>query len=340
MARRFRPQSTPTENLRIVVQSLPWKLLLFLPIVMIVAVPAYLYAMHVGNGAFPALTHYFDKIAAPSLSPTPTPLPPLSTVLPQAGSILYTVREGDSCDSILTFQMNMNDSGQVFSDVKPETIRALNAAVGQNCRVIHPGAVIPLSPHYPLIAFGGIVRKIEASTPQQVLPTPLIRVPDQPQSSVDCSGGCRFTLQLAPQVNIHLLVQTTLSVRVGSWIWAQAMLARKVIRGFDNYPYADPQASLNGMSLKACDLQIDNTHDNNSLSCDELVPNTIDDDNGSWLLGVTGPGALDHWHYPLHLAPGTRVLIWLTQVNGGNLVFKRGNPVYRYDETTHLYVKV
>jgi hypothetical protein len=339
MSRRFHPHSTPAENVRIVMRSISWKLLLLLPIIFVLSVPAYLYATRVGNGALPALTHFFDNMAAPALSATATPLPVLPTILPQAGSLLYTVHEGDSCDSILNFQMNMSDAGQVFSDVKPETVRALDAAVGQNCHAVQPGMVLPLSPQYPLIAFGGIVRKIEASTPQQVLPTPLINVPDQPQAAVDCSSGCRFTLQLAPQVNIHLLVQTTLSVHVGSWIWAQAMLARKPVHGFDTYPYADPQTSLNGMLLQACDLQIDNTHDNDSLSCDQLVPNTIDDDNGAWLFGVTGASALDHWHYPLHLAPGTRVLIWLTQVNG-NLQFHRGNPVYRYDETTHLYIKV
>src|SRR5206468_3242719 len=83
----------------------------------------------------------------------------------------------------------------------------------------------------------------------------------------------------------------------GSWVWTQAALARKNIKDFDSYPYADPFASLNGMSLRACDLQVDNTHDDNSLSCSQLLPNTIDDDGGAWLFGVTGPGSLDHWGF-------------------------------------------
>jgi len=116
------------------------------------------------------------------------------------------------------------------------------------------------------------------------------------------------------------------------------MLARKTVSGFAAYPYADPHASLNGMSLRACDFQVDTIHDDNSLSCDQLTPNTIDIDGGSWLLAAAGPSGLDHWHYKLHANPGTRLLIWLTQQHG-QLTFRPGNPVYRYNETTHLYVK-
>jgi len=141
-------------------------------------------------------------------------------------------------------------------------------------------------------------------------------------------------------VQVHLFVQTLLPVKVGSWVWAQAQLARKNIKNFDTYPYADPTASLDGMSLRACDLQIDNTHDDNSLSCNQLLPNTINDDGGAWLFGVTGPSSLDHWHYPLHLPAGTKVLLWLTGNVNGDLKFNRGNPVFRYDDGTHLYVRV
>jgi hypothetical protein len=222
--------------------------------------------------------------------------------------------------------------------VKPETINALNASLGQDCRTLQPGLVLPLSPQYPLIAFGGQVLKIEATTPQQVLPTPLIHVTSVPDFTVDCSGGCLLTVRLTSQVQVHLLVQTTLPIRVGSWVWTQAALARKSVPGFDTYPYADPDASLNGMSLRACDLQVDNTHDNNSLSCDQLTPNTIDADGGAWLFSVIGPGALDHWHYQLHLPLGTRVLLWLSNENG-DLKFHPGNAVYRYDDASHVYVK-
>src|SRR5581483_2336935 len=43
MARRFHPRSTPTENIRIVVRFLPWKLLLLLPVLLIVAVPTFFF---------------------------------------------------------------------------------------------------------------------------------------------------------------------------------------------------------------------------------------------------------------------------------------------------------
>jgi hypothetical protein len=91
------------------------------------------------------------------------------------------------------------------------------------------------------------------------------------------------------------------------------------------------------MSLRACDIQVDNTHDENALACDQLLPNTIDDDGGAWLFGVTGSCGLEHWGYTLNLPSCTQVLIWLTNSNG-NLSFHRGNPVYRYDKATHVYV--
>ncbi|HEU5230824.1 MAG TPA: hypothetical protein VFU49_23580 [Ktedonobacteraceae bacterium] len=341
MARRFHPRSTPAENLRFIIHSIPWKLLFLLPILIVIAVPTYFYGTRLGGNVIPSFTDFFDKLSAPAPPPTPTPLPVFPSGLPQAGSLLYTVQDGDSCDSILLFQMHMFNAGEIFSDVKPNTVQALNATFGHDCHQLQPGMTLPLSPHYPLVGLGGVVTKIEASTPQQVLPTPLIKIPPQQQLGVDCSGhgGCLLTLRIAPAVNIHLLVQTALPVRVGSWIWAQAMFPRKAIRGFDTYPYADPRASLNGATMRACDVQVDNTHDDDSLACSSLMPNTIDIDGGSWILGVTGPGGLDHWHYGVNVAPNTRVLLWLSDDNG-NLRFQRGNPAYRYDETSHLYVKI
>jgi len=338
---RVHTRSTLAENLRTVLRFLSWKLLLLLPILLVFAVPTYLYGLHFGNGVVPSLSHFFDVLSAPAPPATPTPLPVFPTAFAQAGSILYTIREGDSCDSILTFQMYMGNAGEIFSDVKPQTVQALNTAMGQNCHAIQPGMVVSLSPHYPLTAFGGIVHRIEAATPQQVLPTPLIPVPDQEPSTVNCSRGCLLTVELAPQVNIHLVVKTTLSIRIGSWVWAQAMMPRKAIQGFDNYPYVDPQTPLAEQSFKACDLQVDNVHDDNSLSCDQLAPNTIDIDGGSWLLGVTGSGGLDHWgyHYPKPLPPNTQVLLWLSSAHG-NLVFKPGNAAYRYNQATHLYERL
>lgn len=341
MAHRFHPRSTPAEQLRFIIHSIPWKLLFLLPVLIVIAVPTYLYATRAGNNVVPSITDLFFKLSAPAPPPTPTPLPVFPSGLPQAGSILYTVQEGDSCDSILLFQMHMLNAGEIFSDIKPETVKALNASLGQDCHLIQPGMTLPLSPHYPLVVLGGVVTKIEASTPQQVLPTPLIKIPPQQRLGVDCSGkgGCLLTLRIAPTVNIHLLVQTALPVQLGSWIWAQAMYPRKVIRGFDTYPYADPHASLNGATMRACDVQVDNTHDDDSLACSDLAPNTITIDGGSWLFGVTGPGGIDHWHYGLNLPPNTRVLLWLTN-DKGTLRYHHGDPAYRYDDASHLYVKI
>lgn len=339
MARHFQPRNTSADNVRIIARAIPWKLLLLLPLLIVLAVPTYIYANRLGMNVFPAITNFFYTMGSAPPSPTPTALPAYPTQLPQAGAVLYTVQVGDSCDEILVFQMRMAKAGQVFSDVNPTTVQALNKALGQDCHALQPGMVLPLSPQYPLTTIAGVVLKIDAATPQQVLPTPLINVPNQPQLGPDCSNGCSLTVQIAPAVRVHLQVQTTLTLRVGSWVWAQAMMPRKKVAGFDAYPYVDPTTSLNGASFQACDFQVDTTHDDNSLSCDQITPNTIDADNGSWLFGVTGQSALDHWHYHLNVPAGTRVLIWLTNVNG-TLKFDRGNPAYKYDDTSHLYVKI
>ena len=340
MTRHFQQRSTPAENLRIIIRAIPWRLLILLPILLLLAIPAFYYGTHAGQKIFPAVTNYFYNLGGPPPAATPTPYPPYPRALPQPGSILYTVQAGDSCDEILAVQMRMSDSGTIFTDIKPETVKALDTSIGQDCHALQPGMVLTLSPHYPSIAFGGQVLKVDASSPQQVLPTPVINIGQQQQLGLDCSGGCQLTVRIAPGVQVHLFVQTLLPVKVGSWVWAQAQLARKNIKNFDTYPYADPTDSLDGMSLRACDLQIDNTHDDNSLSCNQLLPNTINDDGGAWLFGVTGPSSLDHWHYPLHLPAGTKVLLWLTGNVNGDLKFNRGNPVFRYDDGTHLYVRV
>lgn len=340
MTRRLQQRSTPAENLRIILGSLPWRLLLLLPILILLAIPAFYYGTHAGQKAFPSLTNFFYNLTGPPPTAVPTSQPPLLTIPPRAGSLLYTVQAGDACDEILAVQMHMADAGTIFTDVKPNTIKALDASIGQHCHALQPGMVLTLSPQYPLIAFGGQILKVAPTAPQQVLPTPIINVGHQQQPGIDCSNGCLLNVRIASGVQVNLLVQTTLPVNVGSWVWAQATLARKSIKDFDNYPYADPFASLDGMSLRACDLQIDDTHDDNSLSCNQLVPNTIGDDGGAWLFGVTGPNSLDHWQYPLHLPSGTRVLIWLTANTNGDLKFHKGNAVYRYDDASHLYVRV
>jgi hypothetical protein len=339
MAGRVSTRSTPAENLRIVLRAIPWRLLLLLPVLLVLAFPAFLFGTSTGQRLLPALTNFFYNLSGPSASPVPTPYPQFPANLPQPGSILYTVHIGDSCDEILTVQMHMADAGQIFTDVNPATVKALDNQVGQDCHAIQPGMVIALAPQYPLVALGGVVLKVDPTSPQQSLPTPLINVAQQ-QLGIDCSNGCNLTVRIAPNVQVRLIVQTTLPVRTGSWIWAQAMFPRKPIKGFDTYPYTDPSTSLNGATMRVCDLQLGSTHDDNSLSCSQLLPNTIIDDGGAWLFGVTGPGSLDHWRYPLHAAPGTRVLLWLSIDNNGNLVFRKGNPAYRYDEGAHIYVKV
>ena len=340
MTRRFQPRSTPAENLRIVMHSIPWRLLILLPLLILLAIPAFYYGSNAGQKVFPTMTNFFYNLTGSPSAATPTPFPPFPTTLPQVGSLLYTVQSGDSCDEILFRQMHMADAGTIFTDVKPNTIQALDASIGQNCHALQDGMVLTLSPQYPLIVLGGEVLKVDPTSSQQVLPTPVINVVHQQQLGTDCSGGCLLTVRLAPGVQVRLFVQTTLPVKAGSWVWAQAALARKNIKDFDNYPYADPLASLNGMSLRACDLQIDNRQDDNSLSCSQLLPNTIDDDGGAWLFGVTGPGSLDHWGYSLHLSTGTRVLLWLTTDTNGDLKFHQGYPVFRYDDATHVYVRV
>src|SRR5581483_4263577 len=120
MTRRFQPQNTSGENLlQIIIRSIPWKLLLLLPILVALAVPTYLIGARLGSGLLPTITRTFYTLSAPIGSPTPTPLPTFSRVLPQVGSLLYTVQGGDSCDEILAYQMRMASAGQVFSDVKP-----------------------------------------------------------------------------------------------------------------------------------------------------------------------------------------------------------------------------
>lgn len=340
MNRRNQRWRKRIENVRWYIRTIPWPLFILIPILLALAIPTFYLGTHAGQKVLPSMTNFFYNLGGPPPTATPTPLPPFPSILPQVGSQLYTVREGDSCDEMLAVQMRMRDAGTIFSDVKPNTVKALNASIGQDCHALQSGMVLILSPQYPLIALGGQVLKVDITSPQQVLPTPLINVNHQQQLGIDCSAGCLLTVRLAPGVQVQLSVQTALPVKVGSWVWAQAQLARKNVKGFAGYPYADPLATLNGMSLRACDLQVDNAHDDNSLSCDQLQLNTIDDDGGAWLFGVTGQSSLDHWRYPLHLPAGTRILLWLTSNPNGDLRYKPGNPVFRYNDTTHMYVKV
>src|SRR5579863_394905 len=97
MARRFQPRSTPADNLHIILRSIPWRLLILLPVLLLVAIPAFYYGAHAGIKIFPAVTNYFYNMSGPPPVVLPTPQPAYATVLPQVGSLLYTVKEADSC---------------------------------------------------------------------------------------------------------------------------------------------------------------------------------------------------------------------------------------------------
>ena len=340
MSRRVRPRSTLAENFKLLGHVLPWRLFLLIPFLLVFAVPAFLLGTGAGHRLLPNLTNFFYNLANPAAMVSPTPMPPLIRSLPQPGAIVYTVQNSDSCDEILAVQMHMTDSGQIFSDANPSTVQALDNSLGQNCRDLQPGEVVTLMPQYPLVALGGIIQKVNALSPAQPIPTPLIPVQRQQQVGVDCSNGCLLTVRIASGIEVKFSVETGIPVPVGAWIWAQAMYPRKAVNGFANYPYADSSVSLNGASLRVCNLQINDTRDDNSTTCDQLTPNTINDDGGAWLYGVTGPGGLDHWNYHLRLPAGTQVLLWLTADANGNLHYRAGSPAYRYDPGLHVYVHV
>ncbi len=340
MSRPIRPRSTLTDNLRLVRQIMPWRLFLLLPFLMVFAIPAFLIGTGAGHKLLPNLTNFFYNMANPAASLDPTPMPPYPAFLPQPGFVLYTVQNADSCDEILASQMHMSDASQIFSDSKPATVQALNTSLGQNCADLQPGDQLNLMPQYPLVSLGGLVLKVAALSPAQPIPTPLIRVQSTQQAGVDCSNGCLLTVKIGNATEVKLSVETSLPVPVGAWIWTDAMYPRKAVSGFDGYPYADPAARLNGATLRACSVQINATYDENSPACDQLMPNTIDDDGGAWLYGVTGPGGLDHWNYGLSVPAGTQVLVWLSFDSHGNLHYRHGDPLYRYDAAHHLYVHV
>jgi hypothetical protein len=340
MARRFRPRSTPRENIGIILHSFPWKVLLILPVFIVLAIPTYEFGTHAASGIIPNLTTFFYNIANTSPQPTPIPIPTFPKVLPRVGSIVTTVGDGSSCDEILAFEMRMADAGQVFSDAQPSTVRALDAAIGQDCHKLQPGMQLKLSPQYPLVALGGEILRISSSLPQQAAPTPLIKVPQDPNAAPDCSGGCTLTVELQAGQQVRVAVDTTLAMHKGDWVWFQAMLARQKVKGFDAYPYADPRMTFNGMSLQACDFQVNGIHDNQSLLCSQVNPNTIRDDGGAWMFGATGTSGLDHWHYRIHVPANTQLLLWLTLDDNGNLTYTPGDPVYRYNSARQVYVKL
>lgn len=316
-----------------VLRAIPWRLLIILPILAAIAIPTFVYGMHMGVQILPSVTNAFYNLTGPTPPPAPTPQPPLLTNIPQFGKIAYTVQEGDNCVDILSANMFMSDAGAVFSETKPAALHALGSSIGHDCHTLQPGNKLKLSPQYPLVAFGGPVLKVEAQNSMGLVPASGIA-----QNQLDCSQGCTLQVKLTEQFQVTLSVQTTLQVHPGSWVWVQAMLQQQRIRNVEAYPYVSPDTSINGMSMKVCDFQVDQTYDTNSTSCDQLKPNTIDDDRGSWLFGVAGSNALDHWKYGIKELPGTSMLLWLSLNRNGQLVYHKGNPVYRYDEDAQMYV--
>ncbi len=134
MNRRKQRWSKRIENVRWYIRSIPWQLLILIPILVALAIPTFYFGTHAGQRVLPAVTNFFYNLSGPPPTATPTPLPPFPSMLPQVGSLLYTVQQGDSCDEVLTFQMRMSDAGTIFSDVKPNTIKALDASIGRDCR--------------------------------------------------------------------------------------------------------------------------------------------------------------------------------------------------------------
>jgi len=346
MARRFLPPDISRGyNLlpnHLPLRPLTWKMIGVVSVILLIVISTYITAERVGSKLVPELTALFYAVSDPNGSLAPTALPAFPSILPLVGAVPYTVQEGDSCDSILAYQMRFTNASEVFSDQKPETVRALNTSLGQDCHKINQDMNLALYPQYPLIAFGGEVLHVGSLVSPQGVPTPLITLPHAEHYAPDCTQGCLLSVKIAPRVQVHLTVSTKEDIFPGSWIWSQATLARKVVANFTDYPYADTVASLNGMALQACDIQVNGApaHVQTRSSCDDdLADKNIHMDGGAWLFGVTGPSALGHWHYPLNVPAGNRVLIWLSDDKNG-LTFHAGDPLYRYDQASHNYVKV
>src|SRR6266700_3842872 len=101
MARQNHRRSTPGEDLRMLLHAIPWRLLIIIPILIIAAIPAFTIGVRLGGRVLPGVTIIFYILGGPAAGPPPTPLPPFPRILPQPGSLLYTVQAGDSCDEVL-----------------------------------------------------------------------------------------------------------------------------------------------------------------------------------------------------------------------------------------------
>ena len=144
MARQFHRRGSHTELIHDASQHFPWRLFLLLPVLALLGIPAFLLGTGAGRQVLPAVTKAFYNMSNAAPTVVPTPQPPFPTAFPQAGSLLYTVQAGDNCDEILTYKMRMIDAGAIFSDVKPQTVNALDTVIGQNCHALQPGMALSL----------------------------------------------------------------------------------------------------------------------------------------------------------------------------------------------------
>src|SRR5205823_3363718 len=102
-----------------------WKVIGVVFAILIVVIPTYITAERAGSKLVLGLTSLFYAASDPNRSLAPASLPAFPPVLPLVGMIPYTVGEGDSCDSILAYQMRFMNASEVFSDQKSETVQAL-----------------------------------------------------------------------------------------------------------------------------------------------------------------------------------------------------------------------
>src|SRR5258708_12738081 len=92
VADRIQPRSTPAEKKRVVIRAKPWRPLLLIVILLILAFPAFKFGTGAGQRIFPPVANFFYNISRPPLPPTPPPLPPFLAPLPPFASFPYTIQ--------------------------------------------------------------------------------------------------------------------------------------------------------------------------------------------------------------------------------------------------------
>src|SRR5260221_12735357 len=123
MARQNHRRSTPGENLRMLLHAIPWRLLIIIPILIIAAIPAFTIGVRLGGRVLPGVTNIFYILGGPAAGPPPTHLPPFARILPQPGSLIYTVQAGNSSDEVLAFKIRMSDEGKILSAANQKNVQ-------------------------------------------------------------------------------------------------------------------------------------------------------------------------------------------------------------------------